>query len=52
MCAKSSKIKIKRFNGFKCVDSGGQNIDGYKVLYMAFAQRPFVTSEGVPTTAF
>ena len=39
-------------NGFKCVDSGGQNIDGYKVLYMAFAQRPFVTSEGVPTTAF
>ena len=39
-------------NGFKCIDSGGQNIDGYKVLYMAFAQRPFVTSEGVPTTAF
>ena len=39
-------------NGFKCVDSGGQNIDGYKVLYMAFAERPFVTSEGVPTTAF
>ena len=39
-------------NGFKCVDNGGQNIDGYKVLYMAFAEHPFVTSEGVPTTAF
>ena len=39
-------------NGFKCVDSGGQNIDGYAVLYMAFAEHPFVTSEGVPTTAF
>ena len=20
-------------NGFKCIDSGGQNIDGYKVLH-------------------
>ena len=39
-------------NGFKCVDNGGQNIDGYKVLYMAFAESPFVTSKGVPTTAF
>ena len=39
-------------NGFKCVDNGGQNIDGYAVLYMAFAEHPFVTSEGVPTTAF
>ena len=38
-------------NGFKCVDSGGQNIDGYAVLYMAFAEHPFATSEGVPTTA-
>ena len=39
-------------NGFKCRGSGGQlNADGATYLYMCFASSPFVSSEGVPTTA-
>ena len=38
-------------NGFKAVDSGGQNISGRDYIYIAFAEQPFVTSGGVPCTA-
>ena len=39
-------------NGFKCRgDDGEINGDGFKHIYMAFAENPFVTSTGVPTTA-
>ena len=38
-------------NGFKAVDSGGQNVSGRDYIYMAFAEHPFVSSEGVPVTA-
>ena len=38
-------------NGFKAVDSGGQNVDGRDSLYIAFAEHPFVSSKGVPVTA-
>ena len=39
-------------NGFKWrIDSGFRNGDGVTFLYMAFAESPFVSSEGVPTTA-
>ena len=40
-------------NGFKIDGSGNfANGDGEKYVYMAFAENPFVTSEGVPCTAF
>ena len=32
-------------------NSGGVNSDGQKYVYMAFAEHPFVSSEGVPVTA-
>ena len=39
-------------NGFKCRRShNSQNGDGDTYIYMAFASNPFVTSDGVPTTA-
>ena len=39
-------------NGFKLrTDSGGFNQDGRIMVYMAFAEHPFVTSGGVPVTA-
>jgi len=39
-------------NGFKCRgDDGEINGPGFKHIYMAFAENPFVTSTGVPTTA-
>jgi|TARA_B110000444_G_scaffold259091_1_gene301775 hypothetical protein len=37
-------------NGFKCRDNGAP-INSGSYLYMAFAESPFVTSTGVPTTA-
>ena len=39
-------------NGFKWrIDSGFRNESGQNYVYMAFAENPFVSSEGVPTTA-
>ena len=39
-------------NGFKTLDSDkGVNASGNVYVYMAFAESPFVTSSGVPTTA-
>jgi hypothetical protein len=39
-------------NGFKLrITSGGYNGSGSSYIYMAFAEQPFVTSTGVPTTA-
>ncbi len=39
-------------NGFKIRTTGGSwNSNGQTYIYMAFAERPFVTSKGVPTTA-
>ena len=39
-------------NGIKIRSTNGDiNADGNSVLYMAFAKNPFVTSDGVPTTA-
>jgi hypothetical protein len=39
-------------NGFKLRESGGgYNASGGTYIYMAFAESPFVSSEGVPTTA-
>ena len=39
-------------NGFKIRTSGnGHNTSGGTYIYMAFAERPFVSSKGVPTTA-
>ena len=39
-------------NGFKLRESGGgYNADGGTYVYMAFAESPVVSSEGVPTTA-
>ena len=39
-------------NGFKCRDNDAQlNGDGGTYIYMAFAESPFVNSEGVPTNA-
>jgi hypothetical protein len=39
-------------NGFKVRTSeSGHNHDGGTYIYMAFAESPFVSSEGVPTTA-
>ena len=39
-------------NGFKIRRTGNFiNVDGSVYVYMAFAESPFVSSEGVPTTA-
>ena len=39
-------------NGFKIYhDGGGLNASGGNYIYMAFAENPFVTSTGIPTTA-
>jgi len=39
-------------NGFKLRTSdGGQNASGETIIYMAFAESPFVTSTGIPVTA-
>ena len=39
-------------NGFKVRETGSHlNPDSETVIYMAFAEHPFVSSEGVPTTA-
>ena len=39
-------------NGFKLRGTGGDhNEDGGTFVYMAFAENPFVTSTGIPTTA-
>jgi len=39
-------------NGFKCrASNGGANGSGGSYIYMAFAENPFVTSTGIPTTA-
>ena len=39
-------------NGFRTNgNSGNNNSSGQKYIYMAFAENPFVTSTGIPTTA-
>ena len=39
-------------NGFKCRSGQGAfNFNGGSYIYMAFAENPFVTSTGIPTTA-
>ena len=38
-------------NGFKCRLGSEFNADGTTNIYMAFAEHPFVSSKGVPTTA-
>tara|TARA_B100001063_G_scaffold228493_1_gene239909 strand:+ start:302 stop:1351 length:1050 start_codon:yes stop_codon:yes gene_type:complete len=39
-------------NGFKLRETGGgYNASGGSYIYMAFAESPFVSSEGIPTTA-
>ena len=39
-------------NGFKCRSTeGATNQDTHTFVYMAFAEHPFVSSKGVPTTA-
>ena len=39
-------------NGFKLKGATGQyNVSGQTTIYMAFAESPFVTSTGIPTTA-
>ena len=38
-------------NGFKCRNSGSENESGTTFIYMAFAENPFTTSTGIPTTA-
>jgi len=39
-------------NGFKLrTDTGSHNGNGNSFIYMAFAEHPFVSSKGVPTTA-
>ena len=39
-------------NGFKLrATTGAMNGNGETFIYMAFAESPFVSSEGVPTTA-
>ena len=39
-------------NGFKCKLASEFNVDNTTNIYMAFAAEPFVTSGGVPCTAF
>ena len=38
-------------NGFKCRDDNNLNFSDHTYVYMAFAEHPFVTSTGIPTTA-
>ena len=38
-------------NGIKMRTSGGMNQSGGTYIYIAFAEHPFVSSKGVPTTA-
>lgn len=39
-------------NGFKCrTGNTDTNVNGHTFVYMAFAENPFTTSTGVPTTA-
>ena len=38
-------------NGFKCRDDNNINFSDHTYIYMAFAEHPFVTSTGTPTTA-
>ena len=39
-------------NGFKLKGTGNDtNLDGSTYIYIAFAESPFVSSKGVPTTA-
>jgi len=38
-------------NGFKIRNNNGVSSGGYDHIYMAFAESPFVTSTGIPTTA-
>ena len=39
-------------NGFKMrATDGATNGSGRRYIYMAFAESPFVSSEGIPTTA-
>ena len=38
-------------NGFKCRDDNNLNFSDHTYIYMAFAENPFVTSTGTPTTA-
>ena len=38
-------------NGFKCRDDNNLNFSDHTYLYMAFAENPFVSSGGIPTTA-
>ena len=41
----SNGIKIRNNNG------NNYNLSGNTYIYMAFAENPFVTSTGIPTTA-
>ena len=46
------KLLILVSNGFKMRSSGaGNNANGNKYCYMAFAAEPFVASNGNPATA-
>ena len=48
----ASKILDMYSNGFKIIHAdNATNGSGHRYLYMAFAESPFVTSTGVPTTA-
>ena len=52
----SSSVGMYKFlflsNGFKIVESGAQtNGDGNSFVYMAFAEAPFVNSNGIPNNA-
>jgi hypothetical protein len=38
-------------NGFKMRTTDSEINSGYTFIYMAFAENPFVTSTGIPTTA-
>ena len=38
-------------NGFKCRDDNNLNFSDHTYIYMAFAENPFTTSTGIPTTA-
>ena len=52
--AEASNINQMDFlsNGFKCrVNDSSWNLSGKTYIYMAFAENPFVTSTGTPTTA-
>ena len=54
--AATNTVSDNRFdllsNGFKCRDTaGGTNASGETYVYMAFAEQPFVNSEGVPCNA-